>query len=73
MPLSQLAVFAKKHGVTYPLISDAQGTSAQKYRVDAIPETLVFDRNGRVVGSSWKWQKIAALVKSVVEPPAAHS
>lgn len=73
MPLSQLAAFAHKHGVTYPLISDPQGTSAQKYGVDAIPDMFVFDRTGRVVGSSWKWQKIVALVKSVAGPLAARS
>ncbi len=66
MPLSQLSKFASKHGVTYPLICDSQGVSAQKYGVDAIPETFVFDASGKVAGSSWKWQKIAAIVRSLV-------
>ncbi len=66
MPLSQLRKFADKHGVTYPLISDPQGVSAQKYGVEAIPETFVFNKQGKVIGSSWKWDKIASIVKAMV-------
>jgi hypothetical protein len=36
-------------GVKYPLVSDAQGTTAAKYRVDALPVTFILSPGGTIL------------------------
>lgn len=42
--------FARKNGLTYPIVHDGPGETATDYGVDAFPETFVIDRKGRVLG-----------------------
>jgi cytochrome c biogenesis protein CcmG/thiol:disulfide interchange protein DsbE len=40
--------FARKFGVTYPLLRDRDGSAARRFGVVGYPETVVLDRYGRV-------------------------
>jgi cytochrome c biogenesis protein CcmG/thiol:disulfide interchange protein DsbE len=41
--------FMRNHGITYPVVRDADGTLVRKYGVTGYPETFFVDRRGRVV------------------------
>ena len=43
--------FVSKHGVTYPVVRDPNGTVAAKYGITGTPETFFVDRRGRLVGA----------------------
>lgn len=41
--------FMRKHGVTYPIVHDAHGSTLGHWGVPGLPTTFVIDRRGRVV------------------------
>jgi cytochrome c biogenesis protein CcmG, thiol:disulfide interchange protein DsbE len=41
--------FARKRGLTYPMVRDPSGAIATRYDVAAVPETFVIDRRGHLV------------------------
>jgi cytochrome c biogenesis protein CcmG/thiol:disulfide interchange protein DsbE len=43
--------FVDKHGVTYPIVRDPNGSIATKYGITGTPETFFVDRRGRLVGA----------------------
>jgi peroxiredoxin len=43
--------FARKAGITYPIVRDRKGSSLDRFSVLGLPETLFVNRHGRVVGS----------------------
>jgi len=42
--------FARKHGLTYPLVHDGPGSTYGPWALTGFPETYFLDRRGRVVG-----------------------
>jgi cytochrome c biogenesis protein CcmG, thiol:disulfide interchange protein DsbE len=42
--------FAKRNGMTYPLVYDRGGNMAKEYGLTGVPETFFIDRQGRLVG-----------------------
>jgi cytochrome c biogenesis protein CcmG/thiol:disulfide interchange protein DsbE len=42
--------FAKRYGVTYPLVHDRDKSTVKRYGVVGVPETLFVDREGKLVG-----------------------
>ncbi|MGH3104346.1 MAG: TlpA disulfide reductase family protein [Gaiellaceae bacterium] len=42
--------FARKNGMTYPIVRDGPGETVADYGVAAFPETFFVDRRGRLVG-----------------------
>ena len=42
--------FAKRNGMTYPLVYDRGGDMAERYGLKGVPETFFIDREGRLVG-----------------------
>jgi cytochrome c biogenesis protein CcmG/thiol:disulfide interchange protein DsbE len=42
--------FARRNGMTYPLVHDARALSLEEYGVKNLPETFFVDRDGRIVG-----------------------
>jgi cytochrome c biogenesis protein CcmG/thiol:disulfide interchange protein DsbE len=42
--------FAKRYGVTYPVVYDGSGSTLGKWGVTGFPETFFVDRSGRLVG-----------------------
>jgi peroxiredoxin len=42
--------FARRVGITYPIVRDHKGTSLDRFSVLGLPETLFVNRRGRVVG-----------------------
>lgn len=48
-PEGQARTFARKFGVTYPLVADPDGTTAAAYRVDALPVTFILSPGGTIV------------------------
>jgi cytochrome c biogenesis protein CcmG, thiol:disulfide interchange protein DsbE len=44
--------FVRKFHITYPNVRDGEGTFAQSYGTDQLPESFIIDRRGRVVAIS---------------------
>ena len=42
--------FIAEHGITYPNVHDGDGSTAGRYGVPALPETMFVGRDGRVTG-----------------------
>src|SRR5919201_1784836 len=42
--------FARRYGVTYPVVHDGRGLSIDPYGLTGFPETFFVDRSGRLVG-----------------------
>jgi cytochrome c biogenesis protein CcmG, thiol:disulfide interchange protein DsbE len=42
--------FAKRNGMTYPLVYDGRGKVLGRYGATGVPETMFIDRRGRLVG-----------------------
>ena len=42
--------FARKYGLTYPLVHDGRATLTSRYALTGVPETFVVDRRGRLIG-----------------------
>ena len=42
--------FARRYGMTYPLVHDGAGKTRTAYGVPAYPETFVVSRRGRIIG-----------------------
>ena len=42
--------FAKRYGLTYPIVYDGSGSTLGKWGVTGFPETFFVDRQGRLVG-----------------------
>jgi cytochrome c biogenesis protein CcmG/thiol:disulfide interchange protein DsbE len=42
--------FARRHGMTYPLVQDRKKSTVSRYDVTGVPETFFVDREGRLVG-----------------------
>jgi cytochrome c biogenesis protein CcmG/thiol:disulfide interchange protein DsbE len=40
--------FARRMGLTYPLLHDRDGSTARRFGVNGYPETIVLDRRGRI-------------------------
>ncbi|HWF56701.1 MAG TPA: TlpA disulfide reductase family protein [Solirubrobacteraceae bacterium] len=62
--------FVTAHHLTYPVIEDVNGNLVRSYGTDAVPETFVIDRAGRVaaamrsvVSSQWLAQAISRAEK----------
>jgi cytochrome c biogenesis protein CcmG/thiol:disulfide interchange protein DsbE len=58
--------FVAAHHITYPVLRDVSGNLVRSFGTDAVPETFVIDRAGRVVAvrryavtSQWLQQEIA--------------
>ena len=43
--------FARRLGITYPLVRDPKGKSLDRFSVISLPETLFVDRRGSIVGT----------------------
>jgi cytochrome c biogenesis protein CcmG/thiol:disulfide interchange protein DsbE len=41
--------FVRKHGLTYPMVRDRDGSVGNRYDLTGVPETFVVDRQGRLV------------------------
>jgi thiol-disulfide isomerase/thioredoxin len=46
--LSGARAFVAKHGWTFPVLRDAEGTVGNDYRLTGLPTTFVLDSNGRI-------------------------
>ena len=46
-----LALKAKQLGITYPVLHDPRSDVANRYRVQAIPTTVVIDADGRIAAA----------------------
>lgn len=40
--------FVRRHGWTFPILVDPNGTAGERYRLIGLPETFILDRRGRV-------------------------
>ena len=47
----QVEAFMKAHGLSFPILLDADGQVSASYQVFALPVTFVVDRRGMVVGT----------------------
>ena len=44
-----LASFKAQYGLSFPILVDEEGSSKQSYHLSGVPETLILDKQGRVV------------------------
>ncbi|HBR16366.1 MAG TPA: thioredoxin family protein [Deltaproteobacteria bacterium] len=52
--------FAKKYGVTFPILHDRKGYIKEVYKTTGVPETFIIDQNGVVAEKVWgprNWNK----------------
>ncbi len=47
---SDVMLFLLPYGITYPVLLDANGSAASKYRIASLPDTFFINRQGKVVG-----------------------
>ncbi len=52
---ARLRDFLKRKGITIPVLLDTSGEAGKVYRVQAIPQTVFIDRNGKVRYSKLGW------------------
>lgn len=48
-PESNVSQFARKYGISYPILLDQDGKVNETYKVAAIPTTYVIDENGVII------------------------
>lgn len=56
--------------LTWPQVSDLKGwqsTAAELYQVDAIPQTILLDKDGRIIAKGLRGEELEAKVASLVE------
>ncbi|MEA2348839.1 MAG: cytochrome c biosis protein CcmG, thiol:disulfide interchange protein DsbE [Thermoleophilaceae bacterium] len=63
--------FIDQYGLDYPMLRDPDGSTQREYGIEAYPETVVIDRQGRIVAlqrgpvdSAWLDKHVAPLLKS---------
>jgi peroxiredoxin len=57
----------RRYGITYPNVSDVNGTSLVNYAIDSTPETLFVDRAGALVGQRLVGQVTARDLSSNIK------
>jgi cytochrome c biogenesis protein CcmG/thiol:disulfide interchange protein DsbE len=67
---SDALAFARRYGVSYPLVRDRDGAAARRFGVAGYPETVAVDRRGRVaavtrgpVGEDFYRSKLEPLLR----------
>ena len=73
---STIREYAKKLGLTFPLIADPKGTINAAYGVIGLPTTFFIGRDGRPVALAigpreWSGKPARALIQALLEEPAA--
>jgi cytochrome c biogenesis protein CcmG, thiol:disulfide interchange protein DsbE len=48
---SDARAFIRRYGLTYPMLRDGEGSSAEPFEVLGYPETIVIDRRGRIAAA----------------------
>jgi peroxiredoxin len=73
----QAAAFAKKYGITYPSIVDVDGSAqlafSGKVPPNAVPTTLVLDKEGRVASRILGQLQEASILSTLVGDTLAES
>ena len=49
----QITAMLERHKLKPEVVLDSDGAVAEKYAANAIPQTVIIDRNGRSCVSSW--------------------
>ena len=65
--LARAAQFARDEGLTFPLLSDPDGSISRLYRVQAMPTSFFIDRQGKIVRVVIGGPMPEALVRSQIE------
>ncbi|HTZ87423.1 MAG TPA: TlpA disulfide reductase family protein [Solirubrobacteraceae bacterium] len=63
--LSGARAFVKKHGWTFPVLRDAEGTVGNEYELTGLPTTFVLDSAGRISGVLRGPQTQATLARAL--------
>lgn len=48
----KVSSYVNRIGYTYPILLDSEGKAGQQFHVDGIPQSFVFNRDGKLVGHS---------------------
>jgi cytochrome c biogenesis protein CcmG, thiol:disulfide interchange protein DsbE len=64
---SDAQAFARRYGLTYPMLRDGDGETQDKLGVAAYPETFVIDRSGRIAATR-RGPVDEAFLRQTVEP-----
>lgn len=60
-----VAPFLQQYGITYPVLLDANGSAASKYRIASLPDTFFINRQGKVVSKVLQQLTDQALTKGL--------
>ena len=66
----RLAGFLRRHGIDWPQIHDGRGFAgavARRFRVEAVPRTLLVDRAGRIVAVDLPGEALLAALPALLE------
>ena len=63
----KIRMFRKKHGVTYPLLSDEQAVIIQKFGFSGIPQDIVIDTHGKYRAAPETIPALLASIKKLVQ------
>lgn len=66
--------FVKEHGLSFPVVLDADGVVSQQYRVRGIPTVYLLDRQGRIAGmyvggADWNSKDARAVIDRLLQEP----
>ena len=67
----QLTAFLRRQGIDWPQLHDGRGFAgdvARRFRVEAIPRTLLVDRAGRIVAVDLPSEVLLAALPALLEP-----
>jgi cytochrome c biogenesis protein CcmG/thiol:disulfide interchange protein DsbE len=62
---SDVAPFLQQYGITYPVLLDANGFAANKYRIASLPDTFFISRQGKIVSKVLQQLTDQALTKGL--------
>jgi peroxiredoxin len=69
-----VALFMKKHKLSFPALMDPKGTIKPKYGVTGIPESFIIDKQGILVGKiigprDWATQEVFGFFQKLINQP----
>jgi peroxiredoxin len=69
-----VAPFLKKHGLTFPVLLDAQSSVRTSYRTTGVPETFIVNKKGilveKVIGPrDWAAPEVLRYIRQLVQEP----
>jgi peroxiredoxin len=68
-PLENIKAWVEEHGLSYPVISDVDGTALREYSNGSVPYNVVIDRNFKVQysGNDFEEDQFLKIIGDLLE------